>query len=103
VEAKDKVKELFPTFDVTIVPRTRTGNGWQLFFKHPSVAVPNGPDVIPGLDVRGDGGYVVAPPSIHPSAKTVQSETETGAFYKIFKWSTVKQKQRAIVSPRREL
>lgn len=73
-EAKDKLKELFPTFDLTKVPRARTGKGWQLFFKHPGVAVPNRAGVIPGLDVRGDGGYVVAPPSIHPNSKTYKWE-----------------------------
>lgn len=68
-EAKDKLKERVPGFDFTTVPRSRTGKGWQLFFKHPGVNVPNRTGVIPGLDVRGDGGYVVAPPSIHPSGK----------------------------------
>lgn len=73
-EAKDKLKELVPSFDLSAVPRSRTGKGWQLFFKHPGVAVPNRAGVIPGLDVRGDGGYVVAPPSIHPNGKTYKWE-----------------------------
>jgi hypothetical protein len=68
-EAKDKLKELVPSFDLTTVPRSRTGKGWQLFFKHPGVNVLNRAGVLPGLDVRGDGGYVVAPPSIHPNSK----------------------------------
>src|SRR5262249_23667471 len=66
-EAKDKLKELLPSFDLTEVPQSRTGKGWQLFFQHPGVPVPNRAGIIAGLDVRGDGGYVVAPPSIHPS------------------------------------
>lgn len=52
--------------------RVRTGgDGWHLYFAHPGTAVPNdaGRRLGPGLDVRGDGGYVVAPPSIHQSTK----------------------------------
>ena len=68
-EAKEMLKELFPTFDLATVPRSRTGKGWQLFFKHPGTPIQNRAGIIPGLDVRGDGGYVVAPPSIHPNGK----------------------------------
>jgi hypothetical protein len=73
-EAKEKVKELVPGFDFTTVPRSRTGKGWQLFFQHPGITIPNRAGVIPGLDVRGDGGYVVAPPSIHPNGKVYRWE-----------------------------
>lgn len=59
-EAKDKFKELVPGFDFTTVPRSRTGKGWELFFKYPSVTLPNRARIFPGPDVRGDGGYVVA-------------------------------------------
>jgi hypothetical protein len=69
VEAKNTLKELLPDFNISSVPRSKTGKGWQLFFKHPGVSIPNKAGVIPGLDVRADGGYVVAPPSIHPNGK----------------------------------
>jgi hypothetical protein len=50
----------------TLTARTGSG-GWHLFFAHPGRAVPNSVEKLgPGLDVRGDGGYVVAAPSIHP-------------------------------------
>ena len=43
------------------------GGGRHLYFAHPGGKVPNSSGRLgPGLDVRGDGGYVVAPPSIHP-------------------------------------
>src|SRR5262249_41744317 len=74
IEAKNKLKELLPGFDLLSVPRVRTGKGWQLFFKHPGVTLANRAGVIPGLDVRGDGGYVVVPPSIHPTGKTYKWE-----------------------------
>jgi hypothetical protein len=76
VEARDKLKTLLGDYDLAAVPRTRTGKGWQLFFKHPGVSIPNRAAVIPGLDVRGDGGYVVAPPSIHPNGRKYKWEVE---------------------------
>ncbi len=47
----------------------RTGGGWQLLYHRPAVAgwLPGGARLHPGLDVRSDGGYVVVPPSVHPS------------------------------------
>jgi hypothetical protein len=46
----------------------RTGSGgWHAYLQYPGVEVRNSAGKLgPGLDVRGDGGYVVAPPSIHP-------------------------------------
>ncbi len=54
------------------------GGGFHLFYRQPAgVAVPNTagrlPNVsepLPGIDLRGDGGYVVAPPSVHASGRT---------------------------------
>lgn len=49
--------------------RARTGSGgWHLYFAHPGDSIPNSAGRLgPGLDVRGDGGYVIAPPSNHRS------------------------------------
>lgn len=42
------------------------GGGQHLFFQHPGRQVrTSAGQPGPGLDVRGDGGYVVAPPSMH--------------------------------------
>jgi hypothetical protein len=48
-----------------LTPTVLTGKGRHLYFTHPGVPVPNRVRVAPGLDVRGDAGYVVAPPSTH--------------------------------------
>ena len=44
------------------------GGGLQLFFLHPGagVEISNRAQLLPGIDVRGDGGYTVVGPSIHP-------------------------------------
>ena len=54
-------------------PVSRTGGGGcHYFFLSPNGAFPNKANVLPGLDVRGDGGFVVAPPSLHVSGDTYQ-------------------------------
>lgn len=47
-----------------------TGNGKQLYYKHPGGRICNSvKKVADGVDIRGDGGYVAAPPSLHPNGK----------------------------------
>jgi hypothetical protein len=45
------------------------GGGRHLYFAHPGPNVANRVGAFPGVDLRGDGGCVVAPPSIHPSGR----------------------------------
>lgn len=51
--------------------RSTTGGGGQHFyFRHPGGELRNTAGKLgPGLDTRADGGYVVAPPSAHPSGR----------------------------------
>ena len=47
-----------------------TARGRHVYFRSPEIPVRNSASKIaPGIDVRGDGGYVLAPPSIHPSGR----------------------------------
>lgn len=41
--------------------------GRHLYFSHPGGIVPDRIDLAQGIDLRGDGGYVVAPPSVRAS------------------------------------
>lgn len=53
-------------------PTSATGSGGEhLFFAYPEHAtIRNSAGKLgAGLDIRGDGGYVVAPPSVHPNGK----------------------------------
>lgn len=56
-----------------------TGSGgWHFLFRAPpGVRIPNSTSKLgPGLDVRGDGGYIVAEPSIHPNGRNYTWESE---------------------------
>lgn len=46
----------------------RADGGRHLYFRRPDFSVPNRV-LAPKLDVRGDAGYVILPPSVHPSGK----------------------------------
>lgn len=45
------------------------GEGRHLYFAHPLGLTRNRIGLAQGIDLRGDGGYIVAPPSIHPSGR----------------------------------
>ncbi|MBV8857889.1 MAG: bifunctional DNA primase/polymerase [Acidobacteria bacterium] len=52
------------------------GGGSHIFFAHPGVSFKNSSSVLgEGLDVKTDGGYVVAAPSLHASGKRYQWRT----------------------------
>jgi hypothetical protein len=50
-------------------PRALTGGGGTHHLFTIDTPVKNATDIRPGLDVRGDGGFIVAPPSVHISGR----------------------------------
>lgn len=50
------------------------GGGQHYYFALPQGAAVRSRRVAPGLDLKGEGGYVVAPPSVHPSGGAYQWE-----------------------------
>jgi len=51
-------------------PEVVTGSGGRhVYFAHPGGIVHNRVGILPGIDLRGDGGCVVAPPSLHQSGR----------------------------------
>ncbi len=53
--------------------RVRTGGqGLHIYFRAPNIQLKNRAGILPGIDFRGDGGYVVAPPSRHISGEVYQ-------------------------------
>jgi len=55
--------------DMSEVGISATGKGFHLWYWHGGEALNNKAGIRPQIDFRGDGGYVVAPPSIHSSGK----------------------------------
>jgi len=45
------------------------GGGRHIYFSHPGREVRNRAGLAPGIDLRGDGGCIIVPPSVHPSGK----------------------------------
>lgn len=71
--------------DITRFPVTTTiqtgGGGWHLYYEY--FPIQNMARVFPLTDVRGDGGYVVAPPSVHASGnkyKMLKKQDKMSAF-----------------------
>lgn len=57
------------------------GGGRHLFWRWPAGAEIRNSQLradLPGIDIRGDGGFVVAPPSIHPSGRAYAWSVEFG-------------------------
>ena len=55
-------------------PVVRTAKGLHLYFRHPGGRIKNRANVAAGMDIRADGGYVVAPPSVHPTGTVYEWE-----------------------------
>jgi hypothetical protein len=77
------------------------GGGQHLLFRHPQAGgrkVRNLVGFYDGLDVRGDGGYILAPPSVHPNGRQYRWETPGRAIAPAPEWLT-----EIVLEPNREL
>ncbi len=69
VDGKAGARSLKECGDLPITWETTTGRGAHLWFRHPGEDIRSAVELMPGLDVRADGGYVVVPPSVHESGQ----------------------------------
>jgi hypothetical protein len=59
-----------------------TGKGRHLYFRWPADREVRGRIAVgPGIDVRGNGGYVLAPPSIHPNGRVYTWSVDSGGSF----------------------
>jgi hypothetical protein len=54
-------------FPITV--KAISGKGYHVYVQYPDFEVRNSANTDLGLDIRADGGYIVAPPSIHGSGR----------------------------------
>ncbi|MCX6782899.1 MAG: bifunctional DNA primase/polymerase [Candidatus Levybacteria bacterium] len=54
--------------EVQTIKSATGGGGWHYYFQYVD-GVQNSANIKPGIDIRGEGGYVVVPPSSHSSGK----------------------------------
>jgi hypothetical protein len=68
-EGYEAIQKLLP--DALLYPIARTPRGgWHLWFIYPAGSkITIGTHILPGVDFRGEGGFVVAPPSINGKGK----------------------------------
>ena len=62
------IRGLGEKHQIPTTPTVKTpGPGCHLYFQNIGAEMGNKENLLPGLDLRGAGGYVIAPPSVHPN------------------------------------
>jgi len=69
--SEDTALEYFP--DTLLTPACETPQGGShLYFSYPDVDMRNNARALPGIDLRAEGGYVLAPPSVNGNGKAYE-------------------------------
>lgn len=79
-EGKASLAKLGPIPETWV---SKTGKGCHLVFASGGMSIGNRTRVAPGVDIRGDGGYIVAPPSLHASGHRYTWERASGEKFNI--------------------
>ena len=67
-DAEQWAQEQLPSTPLMV----RTAKGVHRYYRHPGGSVRNKARIRDGIDIRADGGYVLAPGSVHPSGITYE-------------------------------
>lgn len=65
---KTPIEELLKRYPTQLIARSGSG-GWHLYYQYPNNVpkVSNRVGIFEGADLRGDGGFIVLPPTRHPN------------------------------------
>ena len=69
IDSKAGLESVEPYIKIGTLIVNTGGGGKHYYFRHPGGIVSNVVRFLPGVDCRGDGGYVIAPPSKHQSGR----------------------------------
>jgi len=70
-EAYEKIQAMLPECFLTAI--VKTPRGYHLYFAYASEkTISNAAGILPGVDVRAEGGYAIAPPSVNTEGKFYQ-------------------------------
>ncbi len=70
-EAYRKLQELLPDSFLTCI--VRSPRGYHIYLIYPNGQhIGNAAGVMPGVDVRGEGGYIIGPPSVNAEGKAYE-------------------------------
>jgi hypothetical protein len=68
-EGYEAIQKLIPEALLLPIARTPRG-GWHLWFLYPKGSkITVGTGILPGVDIRGEGGYIIASPSVNGEGK----------------------------------
>lgn len=78
-DSLDSLMNTYGEFPPTVI--VATGRGCHIYFSYPdNMEIRNRTDFMPGLDIRGESGYVIGVPSMHASGKQYEfSPNSTGS------------------------
>lgn len=79
-----------------------TGSGRHLIFRMPEFAVKNATSIAPKVDIRGTGGYIIAPPSMHKSGVQYRFDESCDTIAEAPEWLFAvmnKRKEKAVSKP----
>ena len=69
--AYQKIQELLPDSFITCI--AKTPRGYHIYLLYPADRqIGNATGIMPGVDVRGEGGYIIAPPSVNAEGKVYE-------------------------------
>src|SRR5262249_6367249 len=85
-DSLEQLEQQYGKLPDTVIARTR-GGGKHILFTHPGGNIKNSASNLgPGLDIRGDGGYIVVPNSLHASGNSYEWVTEEMELAQLPQW-----------------